>query len=83
MGRNYLGRIISAEAKMTLPLPSTNHTHHRSYLLRLWQAGAGEAPALRIVLVSPHTGEKRSFASLEELVRFLEEEMEKEMGNRQ
>jgi hypothetical protein len=78
MGRNCLGRIISPEAKMTLPLPSTNHTHYRSYLLRLWEAGAGEAPALRIVLVSPHTGEKRSFTSLEEMVRFLEGEIKKE-----
>jgi len=61
---------------MDPPGQFTNHTHYRSYLLRLWQAGEGEAPALRIVLVSPHTGERRSFASLEEMVRFLEEEME-------
>jgi len=68
---------------MTLPLPSTNHTHYRSYLLRLWHAGAeGETPALRIVLVSPHTGERRSFKSLEEMVRFLVEEMEGEQGIR-
>jgi hypothetical protein len=33
------------------------------------------------VLVSLHTGEMRSFASLEELVRFLEEEMKKEKGD--
>jgi hypothetical protein len=61
---------------MDPPEQFTNHTQYRSYLLRLWQAGEGEAPALRIVLVSPHTGERRSFASLEEMVRFLEEEME-------
>ena len=67
---------------MTLPLPSTNHTHYRSYLLRLWETGAEGAPALRIVLVSPHMGEKRSFSSLEEMVRFLEGEKEKEKGNR-
>jgi hypothetical protein len=37
------------------------------------------------VLVSLHTGEMRSFASLEELVRFLEGEMGKEqaVGNRE
>jgi hypothetical protein len=63
---------------MDPPVNFTNHTHYHSYLLRLWEAGAEGAPALRIVLVSPHTGEKRSFASLEEMVRFLEEEMEKE-----
>ena len=65
---------------MDPPVQYTNHTHYRSYLLRLWEAGAEGAPALRIVLVSPHTGEKRSFASLEELVRFLVEEMEAEEG---
>jgi hypothetical protein len=64
------------------PVHFTNHTHYRSYLLRLWEAGEGEAPALRIVLVSPHSGEKRSFVSLEEMVRFLEGEMEEEEGNR-
>jgi hypothetical protein len=66
---------------MTLPLPSTNHTHYRSYLLRLWHAGAEGTPALRIVLVSPHTGEHRSFQSLEEMVKFLEGEL-KEQGER-
>ena len=65
---------------MTLSLPSTNHTHYHSYLLRLWEAGAEGAPALRIVVISPHTGEKRSFTSLEELVRFLEGEMGKEQA---
>jgi hypothetical protein len=66
---------------MDPPVNFTNHTHYHSYLLRLWEAGEGEAPALRIVLVSPHTGEKQSFANLEEMVRFLEGEMEKEKGN--
>ena len=66
---------------MDPPVQYTNHTHYRSYLLRLWEAGAEGAPALRIVLVSPHTGEKRSFTSLEEMVRFLEGEMEKEREN--
>ena len=66
---------------MDPPVQYTNHTHYRSYLLRLWEAGAEGAPALRIVLVSPHTGETRSFTSLEEMVRFLEGEMEKERDN--
>ena len=65
---------------MTLPLPSTNHTHYRSYLLRLWHAGEEGAPVLRILLVSPHTGERRSFTSLEKMVRYLEEEMQDEQG---
>jgi hypothetical protein len=66
---------------MGSPVHFTNQTHYHSYLLRLWEAGAKGAPALRIVLVSPHTGEKRSFTSLEEMVRFLEGEMEKERGS--
>lgn len=61
-----------------------NIDHHPtlSYLLRLWRAGDERAPALRILLVSPHTGKRRSFTSLEEMVRFLEEEMEGEQGER-
>jgi hypothetical protein len=58
-----------------------NYTYYRSCLLRLWHAGAeGEAPALRIMLVSPHTEEKRSFTSLDEVVRYLEEEIDEEQG---
>ncbi len=65
---------------MDPPVQFSNHTHYRSYLLRLWEAGAEGAPALRIALVSPHTGEKRSFSSLEEMVKFLVEEMKEEQG---
>jgi hypothetical protein len=67
---------------MEQPAPLTNHTHYHSYLLRLWETGDKGAPVLRIVLVSPHTGEKRSFASLEEMVRFLEEEMHEEAADK-
>ncbi len=65
---------------MDPPVNFTNHTHYHSYLLRLWEAGAEGAPALRIVLVSPHTGEKHSFSSLEEMVRFLEGEVKEDQG---
>jgi hypothetical protein len=68
---------------MDPPVNFTNHTHYRSFLLRLWEAGEGDAPALRIVLVSPHTGEKRSFTSLEELMSFFEGEMEKKKNEEQ
>ena len=56
---------------MDPPVNFTNHTHYRSYLLRLWEAGEKGAPALRIVLVSPHTGERWSFQSIEEMADFL------------
>ena len=67
---------------MELPGHITNHTHYHSYLLRLWHAGVEGAPALRILLVSPHTGERRSFKSLEEMVRYLEAEMEEDQEGR-
>ena len=52
-----------------------NHVRYFSYLLRIWQAGAKGAPAWRIVLISPHTGERWSFKSMAELVEFLEKEI--------
>ena len=68
---------------MDPPVNLTNHTNYHSYLLRLWQAGEGSAPALRIVLISPHTGEKRSFSSLEEMVRFLDGIIRLEKGEKE
>ena len=46
-----------------------------SYLLRLWQASSGGELVWRASLEDPHTGERRGFACLAELVAFLEEEM--------
>jgi hypothetical protein len=46
-----------------------------SYLLRLWRASDGEGPAWRASLESPHTGERRGFASLDELFDFLQQEI--------
>jgi len=42
-----------------------------SYLLRLWRASDAEGAAWRASLESPHTGERRGFASLDELFGFL------------
>ena len=47
---------------------------YRSYLLRLWRVGPGEA-AWRASLESPHTGELTGFANLEDLFAFLETEV--------
>ena len=51
-----------------------------SYLLRLWQQGGGEQPhgdppQWRASLESPESGERRGFASLGDLLEFLEEEI--------
>ena len=45
-----------------------------SYLLRLWQAKRGGERIWRASLESPHTGERKSFATLTDLFAFLEQE---------
>ncbi len=42
-----------------------------SYLLRLWQEGEGQATTWRASLESPHTGERKGFANLDDLFTFL------------
>lgn len=42
-----------------------------SYLLRLWETTDGNLPVWRAMLELPATGEKRSFASLDELFVYL------------
>ena len=46
-----------------------------AYMLRLWRVGSGESAVWRASLESPHTGERRAFASLQVLLSFLEAEM--------
>ena len=48
-----------------------------SYLLRLWETSDGEKEVWRASLESPGTGERRSFASLEDLVAFLQTRVDK------
>ena len=45
-----------------------------SYLLRLWQAKSGDERVWWASLESPHTRERKSFASLRDLFTFLEQE---------
>ena len=45
-----------------------------SYLLRLWQTKSGGEQVWRASLESPHTDERKSFASLTDLFTFLEQE---------
>ena len=45
-----------------------------SYLLRLWRGSGEETAVWRASLESPHTGERRGFASLDELFDFLRQQ---------
>ena len=46
-----------------------------SYLLRVWQIRSADELIWRASLESPHTGERRGFASLVDLFTFLEGEI--------
>ena len=48
---------------------------YRSYLLRLWQAGNGNAPQWRMSLEDAHTHERHGFNDLSSLVVFLEQQI--------
>lgn len=50
---------------------ATEKKHYLAYMLRLWQEKDGTGAAWRASLESPHTGERRGFASLEALFSFL------------
>lgn len=47
-----------------------------SYLLRLWQTSDGKEQIWRASLESPGAGERRGFASLKDLVDFLQAQTE-------
>jgi len=47
-----------------------------SYLLRLWLSNDGEKNAWRISLESTQTRKRKGFASIEELVVYLERKMD-------
>ncbi|HEX5691798.1 MAG TPA: hypothetical protein VFX76_17405 [Roseiflexaceae bacterium] len=48
--------------------------HYRSYLLRLWGAQSGEGFVWRASLEDARTGERHSFAELEQLFAFLRQQ---------
>ena len=52
----------------------TERRRHVSFLLRLWQAESAGRAVWRASLQSPNTCERRGFASLADLLSFLEEE---------
>ncbi|MBP6469586.1 MAG: hypothetical protein KBE23_14020 [Chloroflexi bacterium] len=47
------------------------------YLMRLWLDSEGET-AWRFSLEDPHTGARRGFATLDELIIFLQQEITKD-----
>ena len=49
-----------------------------SYLLRLWRARERGKPAWRASLQNPHTGERVSFCTLDELFAFLRRQTDTE-----
>ena len=50
---------------------SREQRRYISYLLRLWQIRSGGELVWRASLESPHTGERKGFASLDDLFDFL------------
>jgi hypothetical protein len=57
----------------------TRRRDYVSYLLRLWRTGSGKKAVWRASLEDPLTGERQGFASLKDLVAFLEAHI----GNRE
>jgi hypothetical protein len=58
-------------------MPSGPQQLHRSYLLRVWRAGNGNAPEWRCSLEDTRTRERHGFADLASLLAFLEQQIEK------
>jgi hypothetical protein len=54
-------------------MPREQH-RYLSYLLRLWQIESEGELVWRASLESPHTGERRGFASLKALFAFLQQQ---------
>ncbi len=50
---------------------TTRPPRYRAYLLRLWDANPRGPPAWHASLEDAHTGERRGFADLEQLLAFL------------
>ena len=61
----------------------TEGSGYLAYLLRLWQVGSGKESTWRASLEDAHTGERQSFASLDELFRFLCQVTAVEPGTRE
>ena len=47
-----------------------------AYLVRLWQVDDVTSPVWRASIEDPHSGERRGFASLDDLWLFLKQQMD-------
>jgi len=54
---------------------------YSSYLLRLWVEDVNGKQAWRILLENPFSGERRGFASLNDLCAYLKEKMQEHNEN--
>ena len=54
---------------------------YHAYLLRLWRAQSQGQTQWRASLESPHTGERQSFASLEQCLAYLREQFSESAQN--
>ncbi len=55
---------------------------YQAYLLRLWRTKYKGEWQWRASLESPHTGERQSFADLEQLFAFLSDQCESQIPHR-
>ena len=56
---------------------------YQSFLLRLWRDDVNGLQVWRISLEDPFSGERRGFASLEDLCAYLEMKMHEEKMNKE
>jgi hypothetical protein len=71
-------KIIHIKETTLSGVVGVNGAIHYSYLLRLWQVHAYGENAWHILLENVQTGEKRGFASLEELFAYFDQVVEQE-----
>lgn len=64
---------MSTTQELEAPIGS-EQPDYLSFLLRLWRVGGEEEAGWRASLESAQTGERKSFASLDELIVFLQEQ---------
>ncbi|MEW6406447.1 MAG: hypothetical protein AB1649_32075, partial [Chloroflexota bacterium] len=70
-------RFIGFGFSRRAPCMSRNHPVYRSFLLRFWRERGAREAALRAIVVDTQTGERSGFESLDGLVQFLKQEIER------
>lgn len=66
--------MVTQHITMEGQLPEQEQRRYIAYLLRLWQTRSKRELVWRASLESAHTGERRGFANLTDLLTFLEQE---------